>query len=295
MDIVDSQVHIGPGGISEMVAAMDALGIRSVLHDEYWIGTPGHPAYRINDKVFRPSAPTAELAAWTHPGRFSYLLRVEAWDPELRSIIRLQRDATYCRALRISPGMNRAETASFARGDFEEVFAGASECGLPIFVQISGNTDLLAPYLKKFPDVNVIICHTGMPPGKALVGPFATIEGLPDSMDYWTKVANEPTDQALDKVLRIADHPNVAMKWAHAPTMFNTSSHPGDQLRSYFHRMVGAFGSERVMWASDISANQTGESWAELMFWIRNDPKLGDADKANILGATARKWLNWEA
>jgi hypothetical protein len=31
------------------------------------------------------------------------------------------------------------------------------------------------------------------------------------------------------------------------------------------------------------------------MFWIRNDPKLSDADKANILGGTARKWLNWEA
>jgi len=295
MDIVDSQVHIGPSGISEMIAAMDALGIRSVLHDEYWIGTPGHPAYRINDKVFRPSAPTAELAAWTHPGRFSYLLRVETFDPELRSIIRLQRDATYCRALRISPGMNRAETASFAQGDYEDVFAGAAECGLPIFVQISGNTDLLAPYLKKFPSVNVIICHTGMPPGKALVGPFATIEGLPDSMDYWTKVASEPTDAALDKVLRIADHPNVAVKWAHAPTMFNTSSYPSEDLRPYFHRMVGAFGSERVMWASDITANQTGESWAELMFWVRNDPQLSDAEKANVLGGTARKWLNWEA
>ena len=88
MDIVDSQVHIGPGGISEMVSAMNALGIRSILFDEYWIGTPGHPAYRINDRVFRPSAPTAELAAWTHPGRFAYLLRVDHRDPELASLAR---------------------------------------------------------------------------------------------------------------------------------------------------------------------------------------------------------------
>ena len=42
------------------------------------------------------------------------------------------------------------------------------------------------------------------PPGKALVGPFAGLEGLPDSMEHWTRVASEPTDQALDKVLRIA-------------------------------------------------------------------------------------------
>lgn len=295
MDIVDSQVHIGPGGIAEMVAAMDALGIASVLNDEYWIGTPGDPGYRINDRVFRPTNPTAELAAWTYPGRFSYLVRVDPHDPELRSIIRQARDATYARALRISPGMTRAEIASFAAGDYDGVFAGAAECGLPVFVQISGNTELLLPYLDTYPDIRVIVCHTGMPPGKKLVNAFAGLEGLPDSLDHWTKVAAVPLQDSLDKVLRIAERPNVAIKWAHAPTMFGTSSYPSDDLRPWFRRMLDAFGADRVMWASDISANQSGESWAELMFWIRDNPDLTDAEKALVLGGTARKWLNWEA
>jgi hypothetical protein len=39
---------------------------------------------------------------------------------------------------------------------------------------------------------------------------------------------------------------------------------------------VSALGAERVMWASAISANQTGESCAELLF-------------------AARKWLRWQA
>jgi hypothetical protein len=43
MDILDSQVHLGPGGAAEMVAAMNALGIASALIDEGWMGTPGHP------------------------------------------------------------------------------------------------------------------------------------------------------------------------------------------------------------------------------------------------------------
>lgn len=293
MDIVDSQVHIGPGGIAEMVAAMDALGIASVLNDEYWIGTAGDPGYRIDERVFRPTNPTAELAAWTYPGRFSYLVRVEPHDPELRSIIRQTRDATYARALRVSPGMTRAEIASFADGAYDEVFAGAADAGLPVFVQISGNTELLARYLERYPELRIIICHTGMPIGPKLVNAFAGLEGLPDSLEHWTKVASVPLDQSLDEVLRIARFPNVALKWAHAPTMFGASPFPSPDLRPWFRRTLDAFGAERVMWASDISANQSGESWAELMFWIRDNPDLSEGEKALVLGGTARTWLDW--
>src|SRR5690554_4195124 len=118
MDIVDSQIHLGPGGIAEAVAAMDALGIRSVLIDEWWMNTPGHPFYTVGDGALRTASPTAELASWTYPGRFSYLVRVDYRDPDLRQVVRFARDATYARALRISPGMSRAETAALAAGEF---------------------------------------------------------------------------------------------------------------------------------------------------------------------------------
>ena len=48
MDVVDTEVHIGPGGIERTLAAMDALGIRFILIDEYWTGDrPGDPAYPV--------------------------------------------------------------------------------------------------------------------------------------------------------------------------------------------------------------------------------------------------------
>jgi predicted TIM-barrel fold metal-dependent hydrolase len=293
MDIVDSQVHIGPGGASEIKAAMDALGIKSVLNDEYWLGTPGHPGYHVG-KAYRPTSPTAELAAWTYPGRFSYLVRVDRHDPDARMMVKLARDAAYVRALRISPGMNRAEMKDFADGEFDKIFAAAVEFDLPIFVMIAGHTDLLAKRLEMFPKLKVIICHLGMPPGRVLWPIFAKIEGLPDSMDYWSKVGAEPPAQSFDKVLRIADKHNVALKWAHAPTMFDVPGYPNEALRPFLRKALNAFGSERMMWASDITANQTGESWAELLFAIRANPDLSQKEKEDILGGTARKWLNWE-
>ena len=73
MDIFDSQVHLGPGGAAEMVAAMNALGIAQALIDEWWIGTPGHPYYGVGEggRAIRTTSPTSELASWQYPGRFA--------------------------------------------------------------------------------------------------------------------------------------------------------------------------------------------------------------------------------
>lgn len=295
MDIVDSQVHLGPGGAAEMVSALNALGIKSVLIDEWWMGTAGDPGYRVGEggKAFRTTSPTSELACWTYPGRFAYLIRLDRHDPELHNVVKLARDCTHVRALRVSPGMNRAELADFTAGRFDGVFTAAAEYGFPLFVQIAGNTDLLACSLKKFPTVKVIICHCGMPPGRLLWPIFAQMEGLPDSKDYWGKVGSEPAQQAFDKVLRIADFPNVALKWAHAPTMFDVPGYPNEALRPFLRKALNAFGAERIMWASDISANQTGESWAELLFAVRENPELSQSEKEYMLGRTARTWLDW--
>jgi len=294
MDIVDSQVHIGPGGAAEMVAAMDALGIKSVLNDEWWMGTPGHPFYTVGEGAIRTTSPTAELAAWTYPGRFSYLVRVDPRDPELKSVIRMARDAAHARALRISPGMTRAEVADFASGVYDEIFALAPDCGLPIFLQIAGHVDQLERIVNKYPDSRIIICHCGMPPGSRLWPIFAQMEGLPDSQDYWRKVAEEPLEQAFDKVLRASDWPQVALKWAHAPVMFDAAGYPNLAARPFLRKALDAFGAERVMWASDISANQTGESWAELIFAVTENSELSAGEREWVMGKTARKWLRWE-
>lgn len=296
MDILDSQVHLGPGGAAEMVAAMNALGIASVLIDEWWMGTPGHPFYGVGEggKAIRTTSPTAELAAWTYPGRFSYLVRVDPRDPDLKTVIRFVHDATHARALRISPGMTRAEVADFASGVYDEIFGFASDYGLPIFLQIAGHADLLERIVRKYPDSRIVICHCGMPPGAKLWPIFAQMEGLPDSMDYWRTVGEAPPDEAFDKVLRAAEWPQVAIKWAHAPVMFDAAGYPNLAARPYLRKALDAFGAERVMWASDISANQTGESWAELIFAITENPEVSGSEREWMMGKTARKWLNWE-
>jgi predicted TIM-barrel fold metal-dependent hydrolase len=286
MDIVDAQIHVGPGRISETLAAMDALGVRAVLIDEFWMGAAhfGDPGYPVPDGAFRPVQPTAELAAMTHPDRFSYLVRLDRKDREVETVIRMARDAPHARALRITPGMWPEEADAFAAGAYETICAAACDAGLPLFVFAPGRAQALAAYARKFPALRLGFDHCGL-----FSNSMRRSLGRGEPLDRAGQMA------AFDEVLALAELPNVALKWAHAPAMFETPAWPCDGLAPILRKALDRFGAERMMWASDVSANQTGETWAELLFGVLGNCDLSQLEREALLGATARKFLDWPA
>ena len=100
---------------------------------------------------------------------------------------------------------------------------------------------------------------------------------------------------AFEDVMALADLPNVALKWAHAPGMFETPGYPGEGLWRILRRALDRFSAERIMWASDVSANLTGESWAMLLFGLLGNPDLSRAEREALLGGTVRAWVSWPA
>ncbi|MEN3975741.1 amidohydrolase family protein [Emcibacter sp. SYSU 3D8] len=285
MDIVDSQIHFGPGGIDRTLAAMDALGIGAVLADEFWGLDNWGPGYTLPNGAYRVTSPTAELAAWLHPDRFSYVLRIDRLDPEADSLIRMSKDAPHCRAIRILPALTATELAAFESGAYDRLFALAEQIGQPVFVFIAGHVDLMPRYLQKFPRLQFVVDHCGMP-----------IEANVSFLDAPTPGQEHagPDVTYFDEVLKLAVHPNVALKWSHAQGMFGMRDYPSIGLRPYLRRALDAFGANRVMWASDHGGNQTGETWGELVHYIRDNPELSDAEKAQLMGGTVRALLNWK-
>lgn len=296
MDIVDSQIHLGPGGIEAMIAAMDAVGVRSALIDEFWIGTALMPSYMVADgRIRRPSTPTAELAALTWPDRFSYLVRVDRKDPEMPGIVRMAGDKPEVRALRISPGLSQGELKALADGGYDDLLATASNAGIPVvFVAIPGHAPTLAHVLREFPDLKFVIDHCGMPSGGGFakeVGKLGVTDPPPvmgDTSDDKGKAAE------FEKVLRLADaYPNAGLKWSHVQEKFDVTGYPFAGLRPWLRQALDAFGAERMMWAGDAAANKTGESWADLLYWIIDNPDMTADERVHLLGRTARDWLNW--
>jgi L-fuconolactonase len=285
MNIVDAQVHIGPGRIEETLAAMDALGIRSILVDEYWMGRkPGDPAYPVPDAAERPVQPTAELAALMYPDRFSYLVRLDRKDTEVTSVIRMARDAPHARALRITPGMRADEVAAFAAGEYDAICAAACDCGLPLFMFVPGRPRDVVQYARKYPSLRIVIDHCGVLSNR-----------MRQTLGAGAPLSPQALRAGFEEVLTLAEIPNIALKWAHAPGVFETPGYPGEGLWPVLRTALNRFGASRIMWASDVSANQTGESWAMLLFGMLGNPDLSPAEREALLGGTLRAWLNWPA
>lgn len=284
-DIVDAQVHMGPGRIDEMLAAMDATGVRAILIDEYWVATMrGDPQHRLPNGATRPVSPTAELAAQLHPDRFSYLQKVTRDDPDLEAFVRLSRDAPGCRALRISPGMSPAEGDQFEQGGYDNVLAAALDAGFPIFVFAPDRPQAFARAAERFPGLRICIDHCGIYSNSMRTG-FANLPAL----------SHEEKLALFAEVCALARYPNLAIKWGHSSGHFETPAWPGDAMRPILRQAIGAFGKERVLWASDHSVNQRGESWAELLYGPLGDPGLTQDEREWLFGKALRTWLGWEA
>lgn len=288
MDIVDSQIHFGPGGIEAVLAQMDALGIRACLVDEFWGLETWGPGYTLANGTFRPTRPTVELAAMLHPERFAYVTRVERNDPEVLSLIRIARDDPNARAIRMIPAVDPAETAAFAEGGYDHVFAAADLVGLPVFLFIAGHVELMPRYLERYRDVTFIIDHCGMPMEAGI--------SLPDSGQPEGRSSHPgPNVPYFDEVLKLADHPNALLKWSHAQGMFGELEYPSPGLIPHLRRAIDAFGAERVMWASDYGGNQTGETWSQLLHYLIDSDGLTEDEKTWLFGRTVRAALNWPA
>jgi len=286
MDIVDAQIHFGPGRIEETLAAMDALGIRAVLIDEYWLRAfANEPHHALPGGAQRPVAPTAELATQMHPDRFSYLLRIDPADPEHAGIARQVRDAPAGRALRIDPGLSGEGRAAFAEGGYDHIGKAASDCGLPLFVFAPDQPEAFARLAGAFPELRIVVDHCGLFSNSMR----ASIGGGAPALSDDEQLA------MFDKVLALADFPNVALKWGHSSAMFDKPVWPGEGLWPILRRAIGSFGAERIMWASDFSVNQRGESWADLLYGVLGDPDLTQDEREWVLGRTARAWLDWPA
>ena len=164
--------------------------------------------------------------------------------------------------------------AQFGEGADDPVFAAAQRYGVPVFVLLPGRTRLLHRYLRKYPDVSVIVDHCG-------------VELQPGRL-------HDDVLSGFSEVLALAQYPNVSLKWTHAPRL-SDRPYPYPDVLATLLRVVAAFGKERVMWGSDTTQTIGHHSWAESLYYVRDTEQFSQDEKRWILGGSLRKVLNWPA
>jgi len=148
---------------------------------------------------------------------------------------------------------------------------------------IGGYVEHLPRYLKRYPKLQVVVDHWGM-----------GLKGLPRGRPE-EEMRKVSSPAYLDEVMKLAEHPNAALKISHGTMFFGTTQFPFDAVRPHIRRAIDCFGADRVVWAADKTSNVPLVPWSDLVHSVRDDPELSAEEKAWIMGKTARRIFNWPA
>ena len=256
-----------------VLAAMDAVGVDAVLLDP------------LGDYRW------AEYAAQQFPARFGSVRYVDPDAPDLDEQVARLRSRPGGLAVRVlvTSTLSGDNRARFEAGGFDSVFGSCERHEVPAFVFVGGEAGLVESVARAYPGLTLVVDHLAIPQPPV-------------------QAADDPPFARLPNLLALAKFPNVAVKVTGAPCL-SLEPYPYRDLWPHLHRIVDAFGPERVMWGSDIHrihgrigwhvryptayTHSRRHTYAEALGYLLHTEELGPADKEQIVGATIRRLLRW--
>lgn len=268
LDIIDAQIHlVSDPGYRELLTAMDALGVRAAILDELWGRNAldhGIPCVELGDSAYRPYSPLAQAAALQYPERFAFLQRVNRRDPALAQRIPLLAALPGCVSLRLVLH-DAKERELFAAGGYDEILSLAQAHQLPLSILGRDMGLVLESTIPRFPSLQFVLDHCG-----------------------WVRNA-----QQWQTVLALGRHENAWLKWSHAHRAFGNDGRAG--VQQAFEQALRAFGAQRMIWAGDVTHEESSATWAQLLNFVLLNPALSDDARAWVLGRSARQLFGWHA
>jgi L-fuconolactonase len=302
IEIIDAQVHLNQlvpdwqtaqidAVIATGVQAMDAVGIDRVLIGEArgFAANMQPQGQVLANGAIRTDYPFSERAVQVHPERFVYHVRIDYRDPDVDRLAAQVASRPGARSMRIVPVPQTGEVAHLERGDFEPLFAAAERHRVPVFAWVPGRAPLLEPYIHKFPKLQFIVDHCGVG-----IAPIRLGELPPTVATSVTPLLADRVAQ-LERVCELAQYPNVALKWSHAPGLLSAEEYPYRDVLPLLRKAIDAFTVERILWASDytVARDRNGNSWAQCLYYLLDTDQLTRTEKEWLLGGTVRKVLDW--
>ena len=114
-------------------------------------------------------------------------------------------------------------------------------------------------------------------------------------MDHLCLVSHERDAQVfacLDRILALAQRPNVAMK-ASALPCYSSAPYPYRNLHPYLRRIYDAFGPRRIFWGTDFVRLPC--SYGQAITMITGEiPWLTTEDNEWIMGRGICEWIGWK-
>ena len=267
MLIVDSQVHAWSNGESTGHHRRSPI-TRDVLKAE--MARAGVDRVVLVPPLWDPALNAYSLTlAQEEPDTFSVMGLLEANVTSVAERLRTWQDQPGMRGIRFLFNQ-KDRIAPLLQGQFEPVWPIAEQNGLVVALLIPGSLHLVDDIARRFPGLQIIVDHLGVPRGGS--GPSA--------FDH------------LPQLLALAAHPNVHVKAAGVGD-YALDPYPFHSLDATLHRIFDAFGPERIIWGSDLSRlhhpyRQCVTHFSETLSWLSG----GDLEK--VMGGNICRLLGWK-
>jgi predicted TIM-barrel fold metal-dependent hydrolase len=275
MVIVDAQVHIWgantperpwpswgigrahrpqPFNKEDLLREMDGAGVdRVVIVPPSWEGDR-------NDLALE--------ATRLHPERFAVMGRLAIERPESRELLQRWKDQPGMLGVRLT--FHSPEHRPWlSDGTADWFWDGAERKEIPVMVFVPGSVPKMGEIAKRHPGLRLVLDHLALGLG----------------------VKDEGIGPALEPVMALAQYPNVAVK-ASALPCYVTDPYPYPSLHAHIHRIIEAFGPQRVFWGTDLTRLPCTYRQA-VTFFTEELPFLSDEAKEWVMGRGIAEWLGW--
>lgn len=276
MLVVDSQVHVWapetpdrpwetggaarahravPLGPQQLLREMDAAGV-----DRAFLVAPGWEGPR-NDLVVS--------AARQHPERFAALGRFALDRPDLAG--RLRDLAADPAVLGFRAVFMRDQARWLTDGTADWLWPVVADLGLPICIFAPGQHAMVRELADRHRGVQFVIDHLGIDPA----------------------VHDGRFEDAVAGLLAMADLPHVAVKASSLPSFVSqVDTYPFPRWREPLHRVIAAFGPERVFWGSDLT--RLTSTYADARDHVLDAVDfLDESARAEVMGRAICRWFGW--
>ena len=240
-----------------VVAEMDAAGVDAAVF--------------VNPAMYQGDLRFALEVARRYPGRFGIVGPVDPAAADLEETIHAWLNAPEFLGFRVLAFSD--EHWALLDGPLGPVFDVAQANRLVVTAYTPGALDRFRTIVERYPDLQFVLDHLGhrQPPMLPLVGaPFGD----------------------LDNLLALASYSNVAVKATAVPSLSN-EAFPFADVWPALHRILDAFGTDRVIWGTDFTRVHSLVSYADSVDYMRRSSEVTDAEKDDLMGGNLRRIFNW--
>ena len=160
-----------------------------------------------------------------------------------------------------------------ADGTLDWLWAAAERAGVPIAMLATDSLAHIGRIAERHPGLRLTIDHLGGRGGTTTLKDDAAMAHMPE-------------------LLKLARHPNVAVKATGAPG-YCSGPYPFTSMHPYLRQIYDAFGPARMFWGTDITKMPC--SWRQCVTMFTEElPWLPERDKPLVMGEAVRAWWGWK-